>query len=190
MNIKAVHNPRVVTVGSTNPVKLQAVQASFSAYFPKEDFHFQDRAAVSGVEAQPFSLDEIIQGAKNRAQLAVQASDFGVGLEGGLFPCASSNSGYFEITACAIYDGQRFAVGLSSAFEHPQAVIDLVRQRGVTISTAYYLAGLTTNTCIGAAEGAIGLLSQGRLTRNEYSQQAVFCALVAYAGRPSSTVLE
>ena len=78
---------RTVIVGSTNPVKLTAVQTGFGAMFPQERFNFRGIDVPSGVSAQPQSDAETLQGAKQRAANAreqVPGADFWVGIEGGV----------------------------------------------------------------------------------------------------------
>lgn len=107
-----------------------------------------------------------------------QNCDLSVGLESGLMIVPYTKSGFMDICACAIFDGKEFYLGLSSAFEYPQKVIDLVNNEGLNISEAFFKSGLTQNSNIGSAEGAIGYLTKGRLPRKEYTKQAITTALI------------
>jgi len=69
-----------VYVGTTNPVKLEAVKLVLSSY----DVIGLDVA--SGVSRQPFSDEETIQGAKNRAENLPQGA-LRIGLEAGVQEC-------------------------------------------------------------------------------------------------------
>jgi inosine/xanthosine triphosphatase len=70
-----------IIIGSKNPAKIQAVQNAFSNQYK---FHSID--VPSNVNEQPFSDEETIQGAINRAELALQLGqgEIGIGLEGGV----------------------------------------------------------------------------------------------------------
>lgn len=58
----------VVVVGSTNPVKINAVKSAFITAFPEENFEFRSMDAPSGVSAQPVGENETRLGALNRAR--------------------------------------------------------------------------------------------------------------------------
>jgi non-canonical (house-cleaning) NTP pyrophosphatase len=68
--------------------------------------------------------------------------------------------------------------GTSSAFEYPKEITDMVRSRALDISEALGATGYTNNPSIGAAEGAIGILSEGRLNRKDYTKQALRSAFI------------
>ena len=46
------------------------------------------------------------------------------------------------------------------------------------LSQASNAAGLTQNPNLGQAEGLIGILSRGRITRQDYTEQAVMMSLM------------
>ena len=68
--------------------------------------------------------------------------------------------------------------GLGPAFELPDDVTRLVVEGGMELDPAVRRAGLTDNERIGYAQGIIGILSGGRVTRMDYSRPAVSMALV------------
>jgi non-canonical (house-cleaning) NTP pyrophosphatase len=51
-------------------------------------------------------------------------------------------------------------------------------EEGLDMSQAINKAGLTKNPNIGAAEGAIGILTKGKVDRKEYTKQALRMALI------------
>jgi inosine/xanthosine triphosphatase len=71
-----------VIIGSTNPAKVAAVKNAFTYTYSE----YISLSISSGVSDQPFSDDETIKGAVNRAVGAMQQGngDIGVGLEGGV----------------------------------------------------------------------------------------------------------
>lgn len=73
-----------IAVGSTNPVKIDAVRATVQRVWP--DAEVFPVAVDSGVDEMPQSDGETIAGARNRAQAARRLADaeIGVGLEGGV----------------------------------------------------------------------------------------------------------
>lgn len=183
----------IIVVGSLNQVKVRAVseliEREYTVLFPFA--HVSCCNASSRVGEQPLGLKEIIEGAHARATgaFAVQSGDmnanYGFGIESGLIEVPYTRTGCMDITACVIYEGRETYVGLSSAFEHPQQVIDLVLDKGVDISNAYRLTHLTNAKKIGAEKGAIHLLTCGRVDRRQYTQEAIRNALIHLENKES-----
>src|SRR5438477_3113617 len=71
-----------IIIGSKNPAKNQAVKNAFR----DGNFEFISLDIPSGVNEQPFSDEETINGAMNRAVEALRQGngDVGIGLEGGV----------------------------------------------------------------------------------------------------------
>jgi inosine/xanthosine triphosphatase len=159
-------------------VKIDAVHAAFVESGRFSAFEVIAREAATGVREQPTSLDETLRGAITRARNAFGNCVLSVGLEDGLFAVPYTQSGYMNVCACAIFDGRRDHLGLASAFEYPLEVVRLVIDEGLDVTQAFVKAGLSPNANLGAAEGAIGVLTNGRLTRRAYAKQAVVMALI------------
>ncbi len=167
-----------IIVGSTNPVKVEAVRETISDYNFLKEAEVIGVAVSSRVSNQPKSLDETVTGAMNRARYAFKNCDYSIGLEDGLMRVPWTKMGYMNICVCDIFDKKEHCLGLSSAFEYPTEVIRLVLKEGLDINQAFHKVELTDNPKIGSDEGAIGILSKGRLMRKEYSKQAIMMALV------------
>lgn len=89
-----------------------------------------------------------------------------------------TKTGFMDVCACAIFDGNRFHLGLSSVFEYPIEVTRLVLEEGLDVTEAFNATGLSQNEKLGSAEGAVGLLTGGRITRKDYTKQAIVTAMV------------
>ncbi|OGC38574.1 hypothetical protein A2V54_03850 [candidate division WWE3 bacterium RBG_19FT_COMBO_53_11] len=168
-----------VIVGSKNEVKLAAVReilADYPEVFP--GVKVSGVEVSSGVPEQPKTINDIVNGAKNRARNAFGDCDYSIGLEGGFMASPHAKTGYFELQACAIFDGRNYHLGLSSAFECPPHVMKLVLEDGLDLNQAMHKAGMTSNPKVGSAEGAIGVLTKGRLNRKEFSEEAIRMALI------------
>jgi len=159
-----------------NPVKLGAIREVMAGVFPEAEF--VPVAVPSEVPDQPLGLEETLRGARNRARNAFADCFLSVALESGLVEVPGSKTGYMNLTACAIFDGREMYVGLGPAFELPADVTRLVVEDGLELDPAVRRAGLTDNERIGYAQGIIGILSGGRVTRMDYSRPAVSMALV------------
>ena len=167
----------IITVASLNKVKVEAVQEILLEYPRFKDAAIKAAAAASGVADQPRSLEETVQGAINRAQSAYRDCNFSVGLESGLMAVPKTKSGFMDVCVCAIFDGREYHLGLSSAWEAPRSVMDFIKA-GSDMNQAAFKAGLTDNPQVGAAEGLVGIMTKGRLTRKQYTKEAIRTALI------------
>jgi inosine/xanthosine triphosphatase len=168
-----------IIVASTNPQKIKAVSDLIPRYDFLADSSIEGVSVPSGVSDQPKSLEETVQGAVNRAKSAFDdTTDYSFGIESGLIAVPQTKSGIMDVCVCAIFDGKEVHLGLSSAFEPPTKIVDMMRDEGLDMSEACLKAGLTTNPKLGASEGLIGILTRGRMDRLAYTTQAVMTALI------------
>lgn len=169
---------KTIAVGTKNSAKLEAVAEMIEVYDFAENVKLVSMEVDSGVSEQPKSLEETILGAKNRAKNAFADCDISFGLESGLMKVPHTKSSFMNVCVCAIFDGKAYHIGLSSAFEYPQKVIDLILQDGMDVSGAFLQAGLTENPKIGTQGGAIGVLTKGKLVRKNLTRQSIEMALI------------
>ncbi len=166
----------IFAVGSLNPVKLEAVRQGIAQYFADADSVAV--AVESGVRTQPVGDEETVQGAAQRARAALQAvagATYGVGLEGGVLEL---KEGMFACAWCAIVD-RAGALGVASTgrFQLPPQIATLVRggmELGAADDIVFGRANSKQN------EGAVGLLTHGRLTRSQLYAPAVLLALIRF----------
>ena len=104
----------IIRVGSMNPVKLGAIRAVMETRVPAA--RFEPVGVESGVSVQPIGLGETLRGAKNRARAAFDGCALSVALESGLVPVPVTATGFMNLTACAIFDGEEMYLGLGPAF--------------------------------------------------------------------------
>ncbi len=99
-------NEMKVVVGSKNKTKVGAVEKVW------KDATITSLSVPSGVAAQPFSDEETMQGAINRAKRALEEGEaqIGIGLEGGVM---KTEHGLFMCNwgALATSDGKIFVAG-------------------------------------------------------------------------------
>ena len=171
-----------IHVGSMNQVKIDAVKETIKDYDFLAGSEVYGFDVDSGVYKQPRSLEETLGGAKNRAIAAFRhlsyECDYGFGIESGLIEVPNVKQRYLNTCACVIFDGTLYSLGLSSCFEYPQEVMDLVLNDGLEINDAVHKLGLTDNPKIGSAEGYISVLTNGRINRKNYVKQAIMMALI------------
>lgn len=167
----------IINVGSISPPKMEAVEESVIEYptlFQNpEVFGFKTE---SRVRDQPRNLDEIFEGAMNRAVSVFEGSKYSFGIESGLVE-ANVLTGYLNMTGCALFDGNEFYAGISSGFEYPKDIISYVLEEKGDVSEACFDLGYTEKRKIGGDGGFVHLLTNGRLNRKEYTKQAVLMAI-------------
>ena len=110
------------------------------------------------------TLEETITGAKNRARYCFAGNNYSFGLESGLMPVPYSRTGYMNVVCCAIYNHNTYLfnepyIGLSSSFELPIDIINLIINQKVESSDAFKQLGYTKKEKLGKAEGSIGILT-------------------------------
>ena len=170
-----------VAVGSAHPVKVRAGAATVADYgdvvaagAPVGGFD-----VASGVADQPIGLDTVAAGARARAAAAHAragggAATLAFGLESGLFEVAGR---HLDACVCAAFDGNSHSLGVSCAFEIPPDVLRHVLDDGMDLSQAANAAGLARDAKLGAKGGLIAILTRDRVTRTDYTAQAVRMAL-------------
>ncbi|MDW7726155.1 MAG: inosine/xanthosine triphosphatase [Candidatus Methanoperedens sp.] len=159
-----------IVVASLNRNKIDAVKEVFPLY------SVEGVTCDSGVREQPIGLEEIIEGAVNRAKSVFGGCKYSVGIEDGISQVPLTVSGYMNFCCCAIYDGCRTFLGLGPSFEYPRDCTKKVVDEGITISEAF--VPISGKPGIGYEEGIIGWLTDGKLSRKDYTKHAVSMAKV------------
>ncbi len=164
-------------VGSENPVKVGCVAAAITEFWPTA-------RAVGGstdslVSAQPLSDHEMFTGALNRARQALEKTEgaaYGVGIEGGVLDTAD---GMWAYAWAVVVDREgRIGSGQTGRFLLPEGVARLIRNEGLELGEADDRFFGRSNSK--QQEGAIGILSDGRITRLQLYQPAVVFALLRF----------
>ncbi|QCS43750.1 inosine/xanthosine triphosphatase [Natrinema versiforme] len=156
-----------LAVGSTNPVKVDAVERTLERYEPTVTAVDVD----SGVSEQPRSLEETVSGAENRARRALAATDadYGVGLEGGVARLGAT-PGLSLIMWGAVTDGDRLERGGGPTLRLPDRVAERVSD-GAELGPVMDDVLGTEN--VAEAEGAAGALTDGLTNRTRALGEAV-----------------
>ena len=176
--------PPVIVVGSTNPVKINAVKTTLSTLTQKP-LIILSYPAPSNVPEQPFSDAQTRQGAINRAFNALDHSPqahWGIGLEGGVRTITYTNQKgrvikeIVEVAWCAIVDKTgNIALGGGVEFQLPPAITKRL-QKGEELGPI--MDDLLNIPDVKKKIGAIGVLSNRLLTRQDIYQQLIKLALV------------
>jgi len=170
--------PLSVIVTSRNPVKLRATERAFRTMFPDVELAFEAVSVPSGVSAQPMNDSETRQGARNRVQAARDLrpdADYWVGLEGGL----EEVDGELLASAWMVVGGPGGLMheARSPTLPLPPGVLALVHE-GLELGEANDRVFGTRNSK--QAQGAFGLLTGGRLSREGIYAQTLELALIPF----------
>ena len=181
----------LITVGSTRRPKLSAVNEAIRAFGstldPNAEFEVIGFEIESGVGHTPTSREELMRGARQRAQGLVQLSkekgqtwQYFVGLEGGLDVLRDEDGSRRVLLESWAYvtDGAQGYYGRSGGVEVPAALAREVLDNGVELSIAIdRFAGAVG---IRDAQGAWGVLSSNLITRQEAFRVAVVAAFAPF----------
>lgn len=167
-----------IIVGSKNPVKTKCVENVFSKYF--KDVEVIAESVNSFVSEQPFSEQETLLGAKNRAKevFVKNNPDFGIGIEGGLEEI--ENKLYAFAWICIRAKDGRIGLGKTASFPLPKRIEELIRE-GIELGEADDIIFKRKNSK--QKTGAIGLLSKEVLGRVELYEHGVISALLPFLNK-------
>jgi len=163
-----------VSVGSGNPVKIAAVE---DALADVPGIAVESVDVDSGVAEQPRGRAETIAGAETRAERALAAGAYelgvGVGVEGGVTEI-ESRPGLYLIMWAAATDGERTGRGAGPTIRLPESLADPVREGRELGPVVDEVLG-TEN--VGEGRGAAGILSGDAIDRRSSLAHAVAAAL-------------
>jgi inosine/xanthosine triphosphatase len=191
-----------IAVGSVRKPKLHAVSAALESFAdllsPDAPCEVVGIEVASGVSHTPATREELMRGARQRAEALVQVArresqgwNFFVGLEGGLdviseaperahafqTGLAQPRRVFLESWAY-VTDGHVGHLGCSGAIEVPEALACEVLDRGIELSEAIdKFAGAAG---IRDAQGAWGVLSRNLISRQEAFRVAVIAAFAPF----------
>lgn len=174
-----------IFVGSTNPVKINAVINAASETWPEVEV--KGASVPSGVPEQPLSDEVTQQGAANRARAALklaqkaghQENVLGVGLEGGAF--INDQDVMWSTVWAAVIDPENnlhFANG--ARFKVPDIVCQKI-QNGQEMGPI--MADLVKDDNVKQKQGMIGVITRGFVDRTEEYASLVKLALGLWHGR-------
>ncbi len=161
-------------LGSTNQAKRRAVRLATGC----EPICV---SVPSGVASQPLSAEETVRGAMARARgalAAVPGADIGLGLEGGVDYDDRLTHHWHLVSVCAAWDGRALYVAHGVHMPLPDGVGARLAAGGVELSEV--MDALFGRVGSNHDEGAYGLLSAGRITRDGVFRDAVIAALTPF----------
>lgn len=159
-----------VVSATTNPAKIRAILHAFNEIFGEGSCHIESVSVDSGVPEQPFGSQETRAGARNRVNNARKLrsdADFWVAIEAGI------DEG-ITFSWVVIENPQMQGEARSATLPLPEIILQRVRA-GEALGPV--MSNYTGIDEIGRKEGAIGVFTAGKLTRESVYHQAVILAL-------------
>ncbi len=163
-----------IVIGSTNPVKIEAVRLAFEKVWPEKTWGVTGVNVPSGVSVQPMSDAESIVGARNRAKSAQNKldTDYGVGIEGGIEKIGEH---WFDCGWIVVIDknGQE-GIGSSLRLMVPPSMVQSIqagKELGDVIDEVFGRKNARQ------AEGHFGLMTKGAVTRTSGYVDGIIAAL-------------
>ena len=183
----------IIAVGSTRKPKLAAVREAVDGMSDllaaETSIEIVGVEVESGVNHTPLSCEESMRGARQRAEWLQQVAkreaklwNYFVGLEGGLAVIEDGERRVFLESWAYVSDGTRGHFGRSGAVELPEALAEEVFVRGTELSIA--IDQFAGEAGIRDAQGAWGVLSGNKITRQEAFRVALIAAFAPFFNQP------
>ena len=181
----------ILAVGSTRGPKVEAVRRVLAQVGDRAP-HLAGAEVVpvdvtTGAPPTPLSLDELLDGARSRAHLALEAlqaqgrtADMAVGMEGGIDLRRGDPPGRrgFLMSWAYVTDGRRGAHGCGGAIEVPRTLLDRVVTDGIELAEA--VDAFAREHDVRSRQGAWGVLSGGLFDRTRSFEIALINALAPF----------
>ena len=100
------------------------------------------------------------------------------GIESGMYEVLEADSGYMDHCICAIYNGEKYFLGFGPSFEYPESAV----KRTLNGEEIGHMNDIFGSTAKGR-EGAIGVLTKGRVYRDKLEEYATIMALTKIVAR-------
>jgi inosine/xanthosine triphosphatase len=183
----------IIAVGSTRKPKLAAVREAVDGVSDllaaETSIEIVGVEVESGVNHTPLSCEESMRGARQRAEWLQQVAkreakpwNYFVGLEGGIAVIGDGERRVFLESWAYVSDGTRGHFGRSAAVELPEALAEEVFVRGKELSIA--IDQFAGEAGIRDAQGAWGVLSGNKITRQEAFRVALIAAFAPFFNQP------
>ncbi len=174
-------------VGTTRAPKVDGIKAGLqecALRYPElsvpQEFVLQSTA--SGVSDMPLSIEETMQGAKNRARALLESgieADYYVGIEGGT--SRFGQKAYLFGTVYVLNRAGEGHFGISPMIEVPSKVDSMLYEEGKELGPV--MAELSGKVDIRSENGSMGAWSEDMFTRKDEFEVAMKAAMAPFFNR-------
>lgn len=162
-----------VVAATTNPAKLRAVELAFEDAYGANTFRVEGVDVASGVPNQPIGSTETRTGARHRVIAARQVrpeADFWVGVEAGI-------EDNMTFAWMVIENMHQRGESRSASLMLPEIILQGIHQGSELGDEMEKLTGIAE---VKRKSGAIGIFTDGKLTRTSVYHQALVLALAPF----------
>lgn len=160
-------------IGSGNPVKEQAARDALEQYH--DDLRVERLSVDPGIGSMPMSWEIARTGARNRAFRAVRQldADRGIGIEGYI-----EHAAFLTVWTVVIEGGEVIGEGGSGRIRLPDAITSRLpdEELGTVINDTM------ERDDVPESEGTVGVMTDGRLTREAFTRGSVAHAMEQVLG--------
>jgi len=181
----------LIGIGSKNKVKNSATYEGFKICFPEKKLEFHSFKSESGITRMPIKNRELIDGAKNRAENAlntlrsnykssndIEIAFFGVGLEGGIIYEKQIDKWLLCGWVAVIQWNKRIInFARTASMQLPEIVANMVHS-GLELATVMDKLSGMKNTREDL--GAFGILTNNIFTRQDSFKEAIVLACAPF----------
>ena len=182
----------IIAVASNNIPKVSACKKVINnlknELSSDENIEIINRKIESDVGAMPLSLDDLMNGAKNRAKKIFKLlkeenrfPTYSIGMEGGFFlkysPCRNSPVAFLQSWSY-VYDGEKGYWGSSGAIEVPQNIFSKISDTGKELSEI--IDDIADVENVRSKQGTVGVLTNNRITRQDFFESALLFAFAPF----------
>ena len=155
---------KTFSVGSKNRAKIRAVENVVNRRY--EDFEIKSHSVKTGISDMPTSFEEARRGAHNRAVNAEKKgdSDLGIGIEAYV-----ENGKYLTIWSAVSRNGDIIGEGGSGRIKLPEKIHSRVPEEEL----GDVIEELVDGEDIREKEGVVGVLTDGKVTRTEFTETSL-----------------
>lgn len=169
-----------VRIASTRAPKVRGVRRAFEKlaspfHFSFQHIQFHPLHTSSGVSDTPKSIQELLLGAKQRAEAIFNSCDVSIGVEGGIFQVQEKI--FLQSWSC-VYDGTECYYGSSGAVEIPQALSHELLQKQRDLGEVIDL--FAEQHDVRSNQGTFGILTNDIISREDSFELATIMALMPY----------
>lgn len=175
-----------IGIGTRNKAKLIAVQQAVETirdiFFAdsQEEIFFFETDTLTSVPEMPLTLNELMQGALERALFVYDKFgdlNFSLGLEGGVFRPNLKASAFLQSWAYA-YDGSNGYYGSSGAISLPDKITHALYKEKQELSDV--IDSISGKHDVRSNEGTFGILTGNAITRSQSFKTAIVASLVPF----------
>lgn len=163
-----------IVIGTTSDLKIRATKEAFRILKIEPDIITEK--SDSEVPDQPFGIEQIIQGAGNRARNALKSTsaDLGIGIENGIIRIEQADKWMETLAVVVASNDGKISVGLGSAYPVPDWAVEIIKQDDTELGKV--IQGLNPDL----EKDPINYFSNGNIKREETITQAVVSTMLEF----------